>query len=1066
MHATFISACEKRAIKKTRAVLDSYAIRTGHTSWAAPMTMEGLKEIRAALKKTATRQTSVAAYINDGRRRMKLVWIVGSRFRFAADGAFPVGFTQKAQKQQLIPEWVRSASLLAGAAGDMHDIGKASVHFQNKLNPAQAMQRIADPVRHEWLSLKLLQRLRENGWQWQQAWQGIEKNIDHFTLSSRDFNKAPLKLLKTSLQNELEAVDYLVVTHHKLLAGDSDSPTAMPCNENHVRQLIKAGDTNISCAGDLPNSIFSSHQARIQRLARQTATIEEHDKLLFWKALAFHARAALIFADHTISALRYPNTQQKKYSLYANTKPTTDGQRIQDQPLEWHLQQVGDRAARVAVQIYSNLELTGLCEQTVEHIQRPASNTRFYWQNKSAQLLEKHTLKHPDIPSLILNIAATGSGKTRMNLRTACILRPHNPRIAITLNLRSLTLQTGQVLQHSMNLADDEIATIIGDTVSQKLFNATNNQQSQDEDENPVEPLFDAIGQESELPDWLNSLFTQHYQGRQVTDHQAKTILTAPLLVSTIDYLIAAGEPNQQGHHIKALLRLMSSDLILDEIDSYDPKALIAVLRLVQLAAMYGRHVICSSATVSYTVASKIHHAFQSGIEMRSALMRTPQSYRIGIIDNLLSAKLWINTACQPSLFQENYQQHLQQLQEQLSQQSKQVIYRLAQLQPVILEGLNPEQKIRTWQTAILEAVNQLHQQHSWQFGNTSKKISFGLIRVANIRPAIQLARFLSEHLPNAKIACYHANDWLINRHHKEQRLDFLLSRQKGNQHLLADEEIQQVVANSIHDDIPFIVIATPVEEVGRDHDFDWGIIDASSIQSIVQTAGRINRHRLQKITQPNIAILQFNYRYCANNKRQPVFKWPGYEGINGNMYASQDIAQLLPWNEHGQLLINATLRFNQQHCLFAKYDDQQIQDFCKTYFDDQLDDQDADQLFSHAQVEPAILTENPYRATPLRDMQKKQDYYFRFEDDEPKFYVKEQSPNQYGYIQLQDFDKILPIRPAPSNAWLYLSTGQMAERCVELGINLEEGCHTSLAVYQDDTPDWIYDEGFGLYKK
>ncbi|RYY78281.1 MAG: type I-F CRISPR-associated helicase Cas3 [Moraxellaceae bacterium] len=1063
MHATFISACEKRAIKKTRAVLDSYAIRTGHTSWAAPMTMDGLKEIRAALKKTATRQTSVAAYINDGRRRMKLVWIVGSRFRFAADGAFPIGFTQKAQKQQLIPEWVRSASLLAGAAGDMHDIGKASVHFQNKLNPAQAMQRIADPVRHEWLSLKLLQRMRENGWQWQQAWYGIEKKINHFSLGKRDFtdHKTPFKLLETSLHNELETVDYLVVTHHKLLAGDSDSPAAMPCDENHVRQLIKSNEPNVTCAGDLPHSIFISHQGRMQRLAKQTTTVRENEKLLFWKALALHARAALIFADHTISALRYPNIHQKKYSLYANTKPTADGQRIQDQPLEWHLQQVGDRAARVAVQLYSDLELTGLCEQTVEHIQRPTSNSRFHWQNKTAQMLERHVLKKPDTPSLILNIAATGSGKTRMNLRTACILRPHNPRIAIALNLRSLTLQTGQALQHSMNLADDEIATIIGDTVSQKLFNATNNPQSQDEDENPVEPLFDAIGQESELPDWLNSLFTQHYQGRQITDHQAKTILTAPLLVSTIDYLIAAGEPNQQGHHIKALLRLMSSDLILDEIDSYDPKALIAVLRLVQLAAMYGRHVICSSATVSYTVASKIHRAFQSGIEMRSALMKTPQSYRIGIIDNLLSAKLWIGTAFQPSLFKENYQHHLQQLQEQLSQQSKQVIYRLAQLQPVIIEGLNPEQKIRTWQTAILEAVNQLHQQHSWQFGNRGKKISFGLIRIANIRPAIQLAHFLSEHLLNARIACYHANDWLINRHHKEQRLDFLLSRQKGNQHLLADEEIQQVVANSIHDDIPFIVIATPVEEVGRDHDFDWGIIDASSIQSIVQTAGRINRHRLQKITQPNIAILQFNYRYCANNKRQPVFKWPGYESIDGKLYASQDLAQLLPWNEHGQLVINATLRFNQQFCLFAKYDDQQIQNFCKTYFDDQ----DDDQLFSNAQVDPAILTENPYRATPLRDIQKKQDYYFRLEDNEPKFYIKEKTNQRFGYIQLEEIEKKLASQSAPHNAWLYLTIEQMIERCNDLSINIEEGCHTSLAVYQDENPEWIYDKGFGLYK-
>ena len=38
MHVLFVSACEKRAIKKTRAVLDSFALRTGEKAWATPIT--------------------------------------------------------------------------------------------------------------------------------------------------------------------------------------------------------------------------------------------------------------------------------------------------------------------------------------------------------------------------------------------------------------------------------------------------------------------------------------------------------------------------------------------------------------------------------------------------------------------------------------------------------------------------------------------------------------------------------------------------------------------------------------------------------------------------------------------------------------------------------------------------------------------------------------------------------------------------------------------------------------------------------------------------------------------
>ena len=52
-----------------------------------------------------------------------------------------------------------------------------------------------------------------------------------------------------------------------------------------------------------------------------------------------------------------------------------------------------------------------------------------------------------------------------------------------------------------------------------------------------------------------------------------------------------------------ALLRLADSDLVLDEVDSYAPDALVAVLRLVQVAGMLGRSVICASATLPQPVA-------------------------------------------------------------------------------------------------------------------------------------------------------------------------------------------------------------------------------------------------------------------------------------------------------------------------------------------------------------------------------------------------------------------------------------------------------------------------------
>lgn len=112
--------------------------------------------------------------------------------------------------------------------------------------------------------------------------------------------------------------------------------------------------------------------------------------------------------------------------------------------------------------------------------------------------------------------------------------------------------------------------------------------------------------------------------------------------------------------------------------------------------------------------------------------------------------------------------------------------------------------------------------------------------------------------------------------------------RPTGNEHIYTDEEILSIVQTSNAIDIPLIVIATACRRSWARYDFDWAIIDASSVQSIVQTAGRVNRHRLNIVQHPNIVIPQFNYKYCANKdrtqpKKQAVFNRPGYERLCGH---------------------------------------------------------------------------------------------------------------------------------------------------------------------------------------
>ena len=57
-------------------------------------------------------------------------------------------------------------------------------------------------------------------------------------------------------------------------------------------------------------------------------------------------------------------------------------------------------------------------------------------------------------------------------------------------------------------------------------------------------------------------------------------------------------------------------------------------------------------------------------------------------------------------------------------------------------------------------------------------------------------------------------------------------------------------------DQLEIVVICSPVIETGNDLDFDWAIIDPSSMRTIVQAAGRVWRHRMYQGCATNVAVL------------------------------------------------------------------------------------------------------------------------------------------------------------------------------------------------------------------
>ena len=136
MIVTFVSQCEKKALARTRRVLDAFANRIGDNTWQTVITEDGLLAAKRLLRKTASKSTAVSCHWVRSRRRSELMWIVGNRGKFNSEGHVPVNSTKKSLAQN---KWENDwhylplIKALVAVSALLHDWGKATVLFQNKL---------------------------------------------------------------------------------------------------------------------------------------------------------------------------------------------------------------------------------------------------------------------------------------------------------------------------------------------------------------------------------------------------------------------------------------------------------------------------------------------------------------------------------------------------------------------------------------------------------------------------------------------------------------------------------------------------------------------------------------------------------------------------------------------------------------------------------------------------------------------------------------------------------------------------------------------------------------------
>lgn len=919
-------------------------------------------------------------------------------------------------------EWLQVLAMLGGKT---HDLGKAGNYFVEKLQQAvKGEVATPDPARHEWISMKVLEQMLQG--------KGFHDAFSHMSVALI----ADTPQLRQGVQRAADTLLYLCATHHRLF-GPAFSPTSRSLakldSSRHVRQPLRPFVYPVDEHRVLSQAWIDDVTQALQCLTQRAADGEQNEP--FWYGLAWQARVALILADYGVSAMKrgQPDPQTGQPSaippqtpgLYANTWPqqATPKARGYNQPLEMHLNAVADQATEVAQAMWQ-MVLPSLNESQVRNILDPVADAHqspFSWQDQAVESI-RQCRKTSNAPMLVLNVASTGSGKTVMNMKAACAAATNAVRVSYALNLRTLTLQTGDAVKRDLSLNDQDVATIIGDEVIAYLHdvesNAADAQEAQVDsaeghaaDTSPPDIYesvrFQVMGGRQDLPDWLSPITDKRPEWRR--------ILASPVLVSTVDFLVHAGEPGHQGHHAAAYLRLMHSDLVLDEVDSYDLESLVAVLRLVHVAASLGRNVVCSSATLPRTIASAIAEAYESGYQIWSALSAQTSAHHLLVVSDSLAPK-WVSSGRQ---FEQDYQNFLQ----SLMCQSMPITKRVA-LQPVQWgSGM-------TGLLASIEAgVSSLHRHHRWALADTGKKVSFGLVRVANIQVANQVAAHLQQQ-PGTYVCLYHARDFMIQRHMKEQQLDKLLTRKRGNTAIEQDQTIRALCTQENESSLRFVVVATPVEEIGRDHDFDWAVIEPSSSHSIVQTAGRVNRHRREAVSAPNILILQYSAR--ALRGEAVVFTRPGPEGSlilkehleQPDIYP--DLAQLFDWHQLDQL--TAAMAFDDRHPMVKA--EQQIQQ--------KLLKQPLQVLWRAKPYESIWMTRLFYDKYPLRGGSSHDLEEWRVIPDERGLAVWQQRVKVGFDVKYQD--KPAPQTDMPSTNWLSWDLDALWSACENVNLSMEEG--------------------------
>ena len=889
MNILLISECSGNAIKETRQILDQFSERRGVRTWQTAITKAGLDTLRRLLRKTARKNTAVACYWIRGIDHSELLWIVGAMDRFNVQGAVPTNeTTRNILRTKDENDWhtLRIIHLLTVLSALWHDMGKACVQFQQRLRTVGLVSR--NLLRHEWISLRIFQAFvgQDNDQTWLSRLSQQEiTTADCLKLLQADGCGASSPEPFRSLPPLAQAVGWLIVTHHRLPfrpMGDGDGLQAAMLD--NIPSSITAGwnerfdvtdQKELKAYWQFKHGLPVDLPAWRERAAKCARKILEFQPDNLSQTLenpyVMHlARLALTLADHEFSSLDFSKGREADSTVCQLFANTVNG--YFNQYLDEHLLGVEKLCGEI---VHALPKLAEELPRLGRHkgLRQRSTIERFRWQDKAAELAENIRVRTATHGAFIVNMASTGCGKTLGNARIIYSLADpaRGMRCAFALGLRTLTLQTGREYRERLHLGEDEVAIRVGGAASRELF------------DHYAQEAAGAESAQSLFPDDGYVVFEGNADAHPVLrrilkDSNVRSLLAAPLLACTIDHLVPATESVRGGHQIVPMLRLLSGDLVLDELDDYDIDDLPAVARLMHWAGMLGSRVLISSATLPPALVQGMFEAYLEGrrVFQRNRGQRPEEEKDICCMSvDEFHAKA--QDCADLSAFM---LAHGVFVGKRASLIDKAPALRRAVLLPVSIAFNKPYGIREAYARIILDGALSLHEQHHSINPVSKNRVSFGLVRMANIGPLREVAQNLyGFELPmriRMHLCVYHSQFPLLMRSAIEQRLDRVLNR-KQPLAVFDLREIRHLLDAEPHMEHIFVVLGSPVTEVGRDHDYDWAVVEPSSMRSLIQLAGRIRRHRPQACESPNILILSRNVK-SLERPDQPAFQRPGFE--------------------------------------------------------------------------------------------------------------------------------------------------------------------------------------------